>query len=91
MVKNLPANAENMREVDLISGLARYPGEGHGNPLQYSCPEKPMERRAWQAAVHRITKSQTQPKRISTSPQYPTLCLVPNKCLVNIALLNKDE
>ena len=62
MVKNLPANAENMRDVDLIPGLGRYPGEGHGNPLQYSCPEKPMERRAWQAAVHGITKRHNQSK-----------------------------
>ena len=46
VVKNLPANAENMREVDLISGLARYPGEGHGNPLQYSCLENPIDRGA---------------------------------------------
>ena len=44
MVKNLPANAGDEREVGLIPGLGRSPGEGHGNPLQYSCLENPMAR-----------------------------------------------
>ena len=48
MVKNPPANA---RDVGLIPGLGRSPGEGNGNPLQYSCLGKPMDRGAWQAAV----------------------------------------
>jgi len=46
MVKNPPANAGDPR--DLIPGLGRSPGGGHGNPLQYSCLENPMDRRAWQ-------------------------------------------
>ena len=41
------------------------PGEGNGNPLQYSCLETPMDRGAWQALVHRVTKSQTQLKELS--------------------------
>ena len=41
------------------------PGEGHGNPLQYSCPENPLDREAWWATVHRITKSQAQLKQLS--------------------------
>ena len=57
---------EEVRETGLIPGLAKSPGGGHGNPLQYSCPENPMDRGAWQATVHRIAKSQTQLKWHST-------------------------
>ena len=56
MVKNLPANA---RDTGLIPGSGRSPGEEHGSPIQYSCLENSMDRGAWQAAVHGITKSQT--------------------------------
>ena len=58
MVKNLPANAGDARGMGSIPGLGRFPGEGNGNPLQYSCLENPMERGAWRAVVHRVTKSQ---------------------------------
>ena len=54
MVKNLPANAG---DVGLIPGLGRVPGGGHGNPLQYSCLENPMDRGAWQATVHAVAES----------------------------------
>ena len=56
MVNNLSANAG---KVDSIPELGRSPGEGHGSPLQYSCLEKPMDRRAWQAIVHGVTNSLT--------------------------------
>ena len=59
MVKNLPANARDIRDTDLILGSGRYPGGGHGNPLQYSYLENPMDRRAWWTTVHRVAKSQT--------------------------------
>ena len=59
VVKNLPANAEDIRDADLIPGLGRFPGGGHGNPLQYSCLENLLDRGAWQATVQWITKSQT--------------------------------
>ena len=59
MVKNLPANAGEVRDVGLIPGLGRSPGGGNGNPLQYSCLEDPMDRGDWRATVHRVTKSQT--------------------------------
>ena len=52
-VKNLPANT---RDAGSIPGPGRAPGGGHGNPLQYSCLENPMNRGAWQAAVHRVTE-----------------------------------
>ena len=57
MVKNLPANAGDVRDMGSVSGLGRYPGAGHGNPLQYSCLENPMDRGAWQATVHRVAQS----------------------------------
>ena len=47
VVKNLPVNASDIRDVGFISGLGRPPGEGNGNPLQYSCLENPMEGGAW--------------------------------------------
>ena len=61
--KNLPANAGDIRDADLIPGSGRSPGRGHGNPLQYSCLENPMDRGAWRTEVHRVTKSQTQVKQ----------------------------
>ena len=60
MVKNPPANAGDARDVGLIPGLGRSPGEGSGNPLQYSCLGNSMDRGAWQAAVHAATKSRAQ-------------------------------
>ena len=65
MVKNLPANAGDIRDVGLISGWGRSPGGGHGNPLQCSCLENPMNRGTWRATVHRFKKSQTQLKQLS--------------------------
>ena len=55
-VKNLPANAG---DVGLIPGLGRSPGEGNGNPLQYSCLGNLMDRGSWQAIVHGVAKSWT--------------------------------
>ena len=59
VVKNPPAILGDIRDVGLIPGSGGSPGEGHGNPLQYSCLENPMDRRAWWTTVHRIIKSQT--------------------------------
>ena len=59
VVKNLSANAGDARDVGSIPRLARSPGGGHGNPLQYSCLEDFMDRGAWRATVHGVTKSQT--------------------------------
>ena len=53
------ASAYNAGDPGLIPGLGRPPGEGSGNPLQYSCLENPMDRGAWWAAVHEVTKSWT--------------------------------
>ena len=59
MVKNLPANAGDIRNVGFIPGSGRSPGGGNGNPLQYSCLENPMDRGAWQAAIHSIAEPDT--------------------------------
>ena len=69
VVKNLPANAAEKREPGLIPRWGRSPGGGHGNPLQYSCLENPMNSGAWQATVHEATKSQTQLKQLSMHAQ----------------------
>ena len=62
VVKNLPVNAGDVRDAGFIPGLGRSPEGGHGNPLQYSCLENPMDREDWWAIVHRITKSWTRLK-----------------------------
>ena len=56
MVKNLPANAGDKRDTGSIPGLGRFSGEGHGNLLQYSCLENPMDRGAWRVTDHRVAK-----------------------------------
>ena len=56
MVKNLPANAGDERDLGLIPGLGRSPGEANGNPLQYSCVENPMHSGTWWATVHEVAK-----------------------------------
>ena len=53
MVKNPPVHAG---DVGSIPGLGRSPGEGNGNPLQYSCLENPMDREAWKATIHGVAK-----------------------------------
>ena len=62
VVKNPPASAGDVRGADSIPESGRFPGEGHGNPLQYSCLQNPKDKASWQAAVHKVTKSQTQLK-----------------------------
>ena len=59
VVKNLPANARDLGDEASIPGFGRSPGEGHGNPLQSSCLENLMDRRAWRATVNGVTKGQT--------------------------------
>ena len=59
-VKNAPINARDTGDVGSIPESGISPGEGNGNPLQYSCLENPMDRGAWQAAAHGVEKSRTQ-------------------------------
>ena len=60
VVKNLPADTRDIKDVGSIPGSERSPGVGNDNALQYSCLGNPMDRVAWQATVHGITKRQTQ-------------------------------
>ena len=65
--KNLPASSGDIRDMGSIPGRGRSPREGNGNPLQYSGLKNPMDRGAWRAIVHRVTKeSDTIQKVLST-------------------------
>ena len=64
VVRNLPANGGDARDMGSIPGSGRSPGEGNGNTLQYSCLENPMDQGAWWAAVYRVTQSQTRLKQL---------------------------
>jgi len=65
VVKNLPANAGDTRDAGLTPGCGKSPEGGHGNPLQYSCLENPMDKRAWKATVHRAAQNWTRLKQLS--------------------------
>jgi len=66
VVNNSPANARGLKDLGSISASRRSPGGGHNNPLQYSCLENSMNRGAWQGTVHRVSKSWTWLKWLST-------------------------
>ena len=72
VVGNQPANAGDIKDTCLIPGSVRSLGGGHGNPLQYSCLEKPMDRRAWRAIVNGVTKSQKR-RSMSTRQKMPKM------------------
>ena len=59
MVNNPPASTGDSRDMSSIPGVGSFPEEGNGNPLQYSCLGNPMDRGAWRAIVHGVTKSLT--------------------------------
>ena len=79
VVKNLPGNARDIRDVGSIPGLGRSPGEGNGSPLQYSCLEDFMHRGTWQATVRRLAKNRTKLKLHSTRT---VACI---KCSINLS------
>ena len=56
MVKNPPANEGDAGDTGSITGIGRFPGEGNGHPLQYSCLGNPMDRGIWWATIHRVVK-----------------------------------
>ena len=62
VLKKPPASSGDIRDVGSIPGSGRSLGGGHSNPLQYPCLENPMDRGAWRATVHRVTKSWTRLK-----------------------------
>ena len=71
--KEFTCNPEATRDTGSVPGLGRSLGGGHDNPLQYSCLENPMDIRAWWATVHRVAKSWTRPKQLSTHGTYRPL------------------
>ena len=81
--KESTCNAGDTGDISLIPGLGKAPGGGHGNPLQYSCLENPMDREAWQAMVHRVSKSQTQLKRLSVYAQVNQIQDIHNKSRIS--------
>ena len=64
-VKNPPTNAGDARDMSSVPGLGRSSGEGHGNPLHYSCLKNSMDRGAWPATVHWVSESRIQLKQLS--------------------------
>jgi len=66
VVKNPPPNAIDTGDAGLIPELGRSPAKGNGNPLQYSCLENPMDRGAWWATVHGVTKNQDMTEQTCT-------------------------
>ena len=88
VVKNLSANAGDIEDSGLILGLGRSPGGRHGNPVQYSCLEKPMDSWVWQGMVHRVTKSWTRLKKLRHTHTHRALQQGQN-IIVSICILGK--
>ena len=86
VVKNPPVKAGDVRDVGLIPGSRRSPGGRHGNSLQYSCLENPMDRETWWATVRRVPKSWTGLKQLS-SHAYTTFC-IPIHLLMDTSILS---
>ena len=74
VVKNPPAKCRRHKRYSFIPGSGRSPGQGHSNPLQSSCLENPMDRGAWWATLHGVTKCQTHLKRLSTHTYLKARC-----------------
>ena len=75
VVENPAANAGDIRDTGSIPEWGRTPGEGDGNPLQYSGQENPMDRGAWRAMVHRVAKLDTTEVRLSMHTRSPTMVM----------------
>ena len=80
MVKNLPANAGDIRDLGSVPGWGRSPGGGHGNPLQYPCLGNPVDRGAWWAIVLGVAKSQTNWSNLDCS-----ISSVMHRCSISIS------
>ena len=76
MVKNPPANAGDIRDRGSILESGRSPGGGHGNPLQYSCLENPMDRGVWWATVHSVAKSWIQMEQLKHASMHSQLTML---------------
>ena len=84
-------SACNAGDLGLISELGRFPGEGNGNPLQYSCLENPMDGRAWQATVHGVMKSQTRLSDFTLTFTLYSILLIQKNELPGISTINVLE
>ena len=87
-VKNLPANVGDVKDTGSIPESRRSSGGGYGNPLPYSCLENPTERGGWWAKIHRVAKSQTHLKQLST---HTHTHIHPYKHTQSIDILHKKD
>ena len=90
VIKNPPANAGDIRDTSLIPQLGWSPGVGNGNPLQYSCLENSMDRGAWWATVHRVTRSWTPLKWLSMQACTPWEWAFPGTFIQSCSFLCND-
>ena len=91
MVKNLPASAGSTGDEGLSPELGRVPGGWHGNPLLYSWLENPMDRGAWWATVHGVTKSRTWLKQLSVNSIHKIIVLMCESERVSCSVLSNSE
>ena len=91
LVKNLTANAGDIRDAGSIPGWGRAPGEERGNPLQDSCLENPMDRGAWWAIVYRVAKSQTRLSNLATTHDKGALVRIRLEHRLLEGILRSDE
>ena len=90
VVKNLPTNARDIRDMGLIPESGKSSRVGHGHPLHYSCLENSMDTEAWWATVHRIKKGQTQLKQLSIHAHKHTRRDLPGGPVVTISLSSAE-
>ena len=91
VVRNLSANAGDVRDAGSIPGLGRSPVERHGNPLQYSCLENHMDRGAWWATVHGVAKSWTRLKWLSTHTHICIYMYLSIYTYIGFIFMKKDQ
>ena len=90
VVKNMPASAGDTREVGSIHRLGRSPGGGPNNPLQCSCLANPLDRGAWWAVVHRVTKNSDMNKPLSNNSKFLNILSSVHQHLIIVVEVLKD-
>ena len=84
VVKNPPANAGDTRDMGSNTGSGRSPGGGHGNPLQYSCLENPMDRGTWWPTVHGVAKKSNTTQLLNNNKMHVCVCVYVCVCVCKI-------